>query len=549
KPHVMLGSIAGQHGPDVSRVSTVSRWVGGVSLIVLLIACANVANLLLARALGRRREIAVRLALGVSRVRLASQLLAESLVLGVLGGGVGLAVAQFAGRVFRSVFLPPDATASVLGDRRTMVFAAAAAVAAGLATGLAPLVQSRHVDLNAALKSGAREGTRQRSVLRATLLVFQAALSVVLLVGAGVFVRSLQHARQVRLGFDAGAVAMVDLNMRGVPMDSARAVALRHRLADAAQSLPQVAGVSPQVSVPFWSSWDVPLFLPGIDSVSRLGAFELNAVGPAYFTTMGTRLLRGRGFTDADDAASPRVMVVSATMARTLWPGRDALGQCVHVGADSVPCTTVVGIAEDIKADQLTDDPGRYYYLAAAQWHPDMGGLFVRARPDAAHAAEAIRARLQREMPGAAYVTVTPLADVVGGETRSWQLGATMFLVFGALALLLAAVGLYSVIAYDVAQRTHEIGVRLALGAAVADVMRMVLAEGVRLAAAGIVIGGALALAAGRWVQPLLFDESARDPWIVGSVAAVLLCVAAAASALPAWRAARVNPGVALRAD
>jgi len=238
---------------------------------------------------------------------------------------------------------------------------------------------------------------------------------------------------------------------------------------------------------------------------------------------------------------------VSDAMAKTLWRGRDPIGQCVKVGADTVPCSYVIGVAENIKSQKLGDEPGLFYYLSSAQWHPEQGGLFIRTRGEARRYAETIRRRLQQVMPGASYVTVTPLREVLGEQTRSWQLGATMFLVFGGLALALAAIGLYSVMAYNVAQRTQELGVRAALGAQRRDLVGLVVNEGLTLGAAGIVIGVVMALAGGQWLGPLLFQESPHDPLVFGFVTVVLLGVAGLASFVPSRRAARVDPMVALR--
>jgi putative ABC transport system permease protein len=546
QPHAFVGSVLEQRGPDVSNETKVATWLTGVALVVWLIACANVANLLLARALRRRREIAVRLALGVSRARLASQLLTESLLLAVLGGGSGVLVAQWGGALLRARLLR---NAGVVTDPRTLVFAGMAALLAGLLTGLAPIFQTRRADLTQDLKAGEREGGVHRSRTRAGLLVAQGALSVVLLVGAGLFVRSLHNVRRLPLGYDADSVLAVDLRMRGVRLDSARSVALLRQLMAGAQAIPGISHVSRQVTMPFWSSWSTDLHVAGIDSVDRLGGFDLNAVSSDYFATMGTRLRRGRGISDQDVAGTPRVMVVSQAMARVLWPGKDPLGECVLVGSDTVPCTTVVGVAENIRSESLRDESGYFYYLASAQFNPEVGGLFVRVHGDAARAKETVRRSLQPLMPGASYVTVTPLADVLGGQTESWQLGATMFTVFGLLALTLAAIGLYSVIAYNVAQRTHELGVRSALGAQLGDLVRLVLTEGMRLVLVGVVLGTAVAFIVGRWAQPLLFEESARDPAVFGAVGVVLLAVAALASFIPARRAGRVDPIRALRSE
>ena len=308
--------------------------------------------------------------------------------------------------------------------------------------------------------------------------------------------------------------------------------------------------MSTQVSVPFWSTWSVGLYVQGIDTVGRLGQFNLNAVSPDYFATFGTRVLRGRGIGAQDVEHSPRAMVVSDGMAKTLWPDKDAIGQCVRVNADTMPCTYVVGVAEDIKQQSLGVDSALYnYYLPATQFNPNQGGLFVRVNGSAARAADGIRRRLQREMPGASYVTTTPMEQIIGSRTRSWHLGATMFAAFGVLALALAAIGLYSVIAYNVAQRTHELGVRVAIGAQAADLVRLVVTDGLRLAVAGVVIGAAAALYAVRWVKPLLFDVSPTDPLVFGGVVFVLLGTAIAASWFPALRASKVDPNVALRSE
>jgi hypothetical protein len=297
------------------------------------------------------------------------------------------------------------------------------------------------------------------------------------------------------------------------------------------------------------TSW--PIWVEGIDSVSKFGRFEFNAVSPDYFATMGTRLLRGRGFESGDLGGARRVMVVSAAMAGVLWPGADPLGKCVRVGlVDTVPCTYVIGVAEDIHSRGFgPQERDFYYYLAAAQWRPHQGGLFVRAGGDPGRLIEPLRRRLQQEMPGASYVAVSRLGDLVETESRSWVMGATLFTAFGALALILAAVGLYSVISYNVAQRRQELAVRVALGAAARDVLRLVVGEGLRFAVAGAVVGVAIALFVAPRIAPLLFNQSPRDPVVFGAVTAALLVVALLASLIPAIRGARVDPNVALRAE
>ncbi|HEY7236380.1 MAG TPA: ADOP family duplicated permease [Gemmatimonadaceae bacterium] len=546
RPRAVVASILAERGPEASSVGRVAFWLSGVALIVLLVACANVANLLLARAVRRRREIAVRVALGISRRRLVAQPLIESMLLALAGGGAGLLLSQWASRMLHAAFLPGDSQPPVIGDPRTALAVAAMTLIVGLLAGIVPALQVGRGDVIADLKAGAREGTYQRSRLRTGLLLAQSTLCVVLLSGAGLFVRSLRNVREVRLGYDVDPVLVVDLNMRGVRLDRADLTTLNQRLLEAVTTMPGVERASLMKTVPFGGISSLPLFVAGIDSVDKFGEFDQNAVSPEYFATMGTRILRGRSIEATDIAGKRPVMVVDASMAAALWPGQDALGRCVRVGADTAPCTYVVGVAEDIHSRSLSDDAGHFlYYFPIAQTTPDDAGLFVRAR-GAARLVEPVRRRLQREMPGASYVSVSPFADILGEQTRSWTLGATAFTAFGALALIVAALGLYSVIAYSVTQRTHELGVRMALGARAMDVVSLVVGEGVRFGVAGLVLGGIVTVAAAPWIGPLLFRESPRDPVVLGGVSAVLIVVTIAASWIPALRAARLDPRRAL---
>ena len=548
KPHTVLAPTQLARGPEAGPESKIGFWIGGVAVIVLLVATANVANLLLARAFRRRREIAVRLALGVSRTRLLGHLLTESLLLAILGGGAGLLIAWVGGAALGRAF-NPDSAPTTLADPRTMAWCALLTLLVGVLTGLAPALWAGRGDLVSSLKSGAREGSYQRSRTRALLVVVQAALSVVLLVGAGLFVRSLAHVQAVHMGYDVDPVLYVERNMRGVDWSEDRQGELNRQLLAAAATVPGVESATEAVTVPFYNFESRGLFVPGIDSVSRLGRFQLQAASPDYFRTTGTRLLRGRGITADDRRGAPPVIVVSETMARRLWPGRSAIGQCVRVGADTAPCRTVVGITEDVKQRELGETASASYFLSALQLDESAYGLFVRVHGHAADVADAIRRRLQQEMPGASYVNVIPLSHIVSNQQRPWRTGASMFLVLGGLALVVAAIGLYSVIAYSVAQRTHELGVRIALGARLRDVVRLVLGDGLRLALGGVAVGAVLALLGGRWIGTLLFNESPYDPAVFGLVALVLLVAGLGASLVPGVRAGRVDPNIALRAE
>jgi putative ABC transport system permease protein len=547
RPHAVVASVLKERGPNQGQNSKVATWLVGVSIIVLLIACANVANLLLARAFRRRREIALRVALGVSRGRLFVQLLTESMLLAMFGTVAGLIVAGWGGAVLRTAILPDVEWPSVIADARMLMFSATAAIVVGVLTGLAPALLARRTDVAASLKAGAREGTYHRSRTRTALLILQAALSVILLVGAGLFVRSLRNVHGLSFGYDAPHLLYVSVEMRGEQLDSAGGVTLHNSLVARARAIPGVEDAAVSVSVPFWMSWTQDLFNQRRDSIR--GDFLFNTVSPSYFATMGTRIVRGRGFTDADRAGSPRVVVVSQAMAHKIWPNVDALGQCLRIGADSMPCSTVVGVAINTVDRNVADPPGLQYYAPIMQKGQDGGGLFVRTRGDAEQMVNTIRRELQRVMPGASYVTITPLRTILDREVRSWDLGATMFVLFGGLALLLAAVGLYSVIAYNITQRSHELGVRIALGAQALDVLRLVVGSGVRIAAVGIVIGAAIALVAGKFIAPLLYRVSPQDPLIYSFAAFTLLSAAVLASLIPALRATHVDPNTALRAD
>ena len=553
RPTAIVGPMKTAAGPNPSLEARTAIWLMGVAGIVLFIACANVANLFLARALRRQRELAVRLALGVSRRRLALQTLTESLVLSLLGSAAGLLVAQWGGDAIRRMLVATqDTDMQLFTDWRTLAAVAGIAIAASVLTGLAPAMLSGRGDLANQLKAGPREGTQRRSRTRVALLVTQGALSVVLLIGAALFVSSLQRAQSMRMGYDADNALFVRRNLRGTRLDSAELVAQRRALVSAAQSIPGVTHAAWIYSVPLWNTASTSLYVPGIDSIERFGRLSYQLTTADFFEAMGTRIVRGRGFTDADREGAPRVAVVSESMARALWPQGDALGQCLRFRSRTAMCSTVVGVAEDIvqRENQLTDAARLHYYLPIEQVNPERGTfVLIRMRADAESQVEMVRRRLQAIMPGESYVTVTPLAEAMEGVQRSWRLGATLFVAFGVLALIVAAVGLYGVVAYNVTQRMHELGVRVALGARRPDILKLVVGQSARLALAGVVAGCLLALFASRWVQPLLFRQSATDPAIYVAIGLIMLTVAIVAATVPAIRAVRADPNSALRVE
>ena len=549
-PRAIAGSVLSDRGPTQTSLARVASLVGGMGIIVLLIAGANVANLLLARFLSRRPEIAVRRTLGASRRRVLSEALTESVLLAALGGLLGLLLAQVGGSAFRPGLLAPGALSPVVGDPQTLIVVGVAVVAVGVLTGLLPASEAARVDPVRHLTAGRHGETRRVSWAREALLVTQAVLSVVLLVGAGLFVRSLTNVKQLHLGYEATQVLTVQLDMRGVKLDSAQNISLLQRLVVAAQHMPDVEDATLNVSLPFGVRYAAGFHVPGMDSAAQMKfhLFYVDAVSPDYFATMRTQIVQGRGIQAGDGAGAPGAMVVSRSIAKLVWPGQDPIGQCVTIEGDKA-CRYVVGVAEDIKFTQLSDDPGFVYYVSAAQFDPEDMGLLLRVRGDAENEREVIRRALQPEMPGDSYLTATPLDDLIGQETRSWRFGTTMFMVFGLLALALAAIGLYGVISYTVARRTHEIGVRITLGARTGNVLWLGLRQGLLVATLGTAIGAGVALAIAQPLAPLLFKESPRDPLVFVVAAGVMLGVSAVASIIPAYRAARLDPSVTLRSE
>jgi putative ABC transport system permease protein len=549
QPAVVVSALRMGGGPDPSLDARVSWWVSGVAALLLVITIANVANLLLGRTMERRQETAVRLALGVSRSRLVAHLLTESALLSLLGALGAVAVAYWAGAAVFALLV--SATGIVPGflDPRTSWATAAVTALVAVVTGVIPAWIVSRASLAPALGSGARV-VRNNGRVRTGLVVTQAALSLMLVVGAVLFVGSLRAVRAMHLGYEPDRIVMVNRVWRGAPMPREQQMAVRLSLMEAARRHPAVEAVAWRTSVPLGLSMTLGFSADGVASVSALGQFSAQEGTADYFRVMGTRILRGRPFTDEDRAGTPRVAVLSESAARLLWPGQLPLGRCLRVGRPPADCTEVIGVAEDIVSESLTASDRLQVYLPLEQTSPNGGGgMFVRVRGEAATAAESLRRALQPVMPGTSYVTAQPMTALLTRPQRSWRLGATMFGAFGVLALLIAAIGLYAVISHDAAQRRREVGVRLALGAARRDIIWLVTRQGLWVAAAGVAAGVGLALLCSGQLQPMLYGQSARDPRVYAAAAGVLLCVAVLATIVPALRASGENPTEVLRGE
>ncbi len=554
---IAQGSILPNKQAKLTPERRVAVLLGAVSMLVLLIACANVANLLLARALRRRREIAVRLALGVSRGRLIRQLVIEGLALAALGGIAALGVVQVGGAFMYRTLLSDSARPTSFIDARVFLFTIGAAMVVGLVTSLVPALQASRPNLSRDLKEGTRGAGLSHSRTRTTLLVIQAALSVVLLAGTGAFVLSLRKVNSVSVGVDLDKLVTGRIDLRSVGIDSVRSLAYFNDVVVAARRLPGVEQATIGEAAPF-TDWTMGIgpSTPGLDSLPDFkdGPYR-HGVGDAYFRTTGTRILRGRGFEASDfTPAAEQVLVINEGAARRIWPGGEAIGKCLVLDKKKNPtCARIIGIAQDTHHSQLVgeDLPMQVYNPVGHGVEPETRAftLIVRAKTDPATIVEPVRRLMQTLYAGLPYANVVPMESALDNELRPWRLGSTLFGIFGAIALVLSALGLYSVVGYSVAQRTHEMGVRVALGAQVRDIIRLVLAQGVGMAALGIGLGLLLTLAGAGLVSSLLYETSARNPIVLTAVCLTLLLVAVCASLLPALRATRADPLSALRAE
>jgi putative ABC transport system permease protein len=544
--------IMAARGEDEGASTTVATLLGAMSLMVLLIACANVANLLLARGIRRRREMAVRLALGVTRRRLIEQLLTESVLLSVLGGTAAIFVAHWGGALARRLLLGGLPLAASVLDARVLAFTAVVSLIVGFFTGLIPALQASRTEVYTTITASGNRGGARRSRAQSALLAVQAALSLVLLVGAGLFGRSLLAIDALHMGVDADQVFVGSMNLRSVGRPASEADAVFARALEQVAGIPGIASAAVSTTIPFGPSYGTEVGVMQADSVRHYDAMY-NIVTPNYFRTLGASLLMGRDFSEGDREGTPRVVIVSEMLATRGWPHENPVGRCLRVDADSLPCATVIGVAENVRRQSIFEDSTNTIYLPLAQGRSWLSQRFIvaRAARDPAGIAETVRHAMQMAAPELPFADVRLIRNepTVRHETLPFRLGAAMLGVFGALALLLAAVGVYGVISYDVGQRTREIGVRMALGARAADVASLVMRGGLSVVVIGGVIGAGVALAGGRVLEPLLYDTSPRDPLVLGAVALVLLVVATLACLLPARRAMRVDINAAIREE
>ena len=539
------------------RIRPVLLALFGATVLVLAIACVNVASLLLAQAPGRRRELAVLTALGAARGRVVRQLLLESLLLGLTGGGLGLVLAAALVRIATRV-VPPELFQAglVRVDGPVALFAVLAAVLASLAFGLAPAMGAGRADLHGALREGGRgsAGRGGRRLLRA-LVIGETAVAMVLLVGAGLLLHALLRLGAVDPGPDPERTLTVQVFSADPAMgDAARSHAMFDRLAERAAAIPGVQAAAGVLIRPLEGrqGFDYPFTVEGRSREEQAANPFLNyeAVTPDYFRATGLRVLQGRAFTAADRADAPRVVILGRSVARRLWPGADPIGRRLKWGGPDSPSpwVTVVGVVEDGRYRGLeTVSLDAYVPHTQSPW--PLNHLVLRTRG----APEAVAAALRREAaaldPGLRLLDVATVGSMMRAALVRPRFAATLFGGLGATALLLAAVGLAGVLWFTTRQRTREIGIRMALGATPGRIRLEVLREGAGLTLAGLVVGGLAALALARVLQSLLYQVGPRDPGTYAAVTLTLGGVAFAACFVPAWRASREDAAVALRAE
>ena len=545
--------------PSVSLMGYIPIVAGlmmGVVGLVLLIACANVANLLLAGASARRREIAIRLALGASRWRIFRQLLTESLLLSLMGGGLGLLMTQWFNALVPMAnpeldFATVDFSYDLSLDRRVLGFTLLLSILTGVIFGFLPALQASKADLISALKGTAvSAGFGRRFGLRNLLVVAQVALSLMLLVSAGLFVKSMKHAQELDPGFETKDIllASVDVGLHGY--DEVKGRNFFKQIVERIKSLPGVEEVSMATPLPLDAyNYGARVIVEGYVPLYENERISVgySVVGHNYFQAMSTQIVEGRAFTEYDNEKAPRVVIINEAMARRYWPNQNPIGKRLQMGRPQSPYLEVVGIAKDGKYNLLGEPPTEYMFVPFLQNYDGKMTLIARSSGRPENLAAAIRqevASFDSELPVYGIKSMPKFLDRILSGPKSI---AGLVSIFGLVALLMAAVGLYGVMIFSVTQRTREIGIRMALGAQQRDVLRLVVYQGMQLAALGLAIGLAASLFLTRLLSSLLFSVSTTDPGTYAVVSLILAGVALVASFIPARRATKVDPMIALR--
>jgi putative ABC transport system permease protein len=541
--------------------SAVFKSAGAIAMaivgLILLIACANVANLMLARAAARRKEIGIRLALGANRARLIRQLLTESMLLSVLGGGLGLLLAFWVTDLMQG-FVPVLEYNIVTNffalDSRALIFTLVITLGTGLIFGLAPAWHSSNPDVVPVLKGdpeAASRGKRRAFTLRNALVVAQVSLSLVVLVCGGLFIKSFRKAQTMDPGFDNRNGLLLSLSPTLIGYEEEQARGFYRQAIERVSHVPGVEAAAFTRTLPLGDSSNSsgPILKEG-ETLARGTAgrnIMNNVVSAGYFKTMQIPFVEGRDFDDRDQPKTQRVIIINQQMAQILWPGESAVGKRIFIGAESRNALEVVGVVKTGKYRNLAEDPKPFFYYTMGQLRPTTMALVVRGSTEPRSLVGAIRGQIQALDRRVPIFAIKTMEEHMTYALWAPSMAATFSLAFGVLAILLSAVGLYSVMAYVVSQRTREVGIRMALGADRGDVMKMITQQGMRLAAIGVGIGLVLSLALAQVLSSLLIGVSGYDVPTFILVPVLLAVVALVACYLPARRATKVDPLVALR--
>ena len=541
-PELLVKSAAHGYYEIEPQAQKSAGFLSVVVIIVLLIVCANVANLLLSRATTRHREISVRLSMGATRGRLVRQLLTESLLLSIVGGALGVLVGYWS----RSL-LPFGQNAPL--DWRVFGFVAGVSTLTGVVFGLVPAFRATHVDLAGALKESSRSVTGSRSILSKGLLVLQVAMSLVLLVGAGLFLRTLDNLKSVDVGFDSTNLLMFNVNPSVNRYDVDRSAQVFRQVLERMSSLPGVRSAAlTRTMLLSGSTSTSSMWRQG--QTSQTAAEEemfMMDVSPAFFATMGIPVQRGRGFNEHDDMKAPKVAIINEASARKLFPDGDVLGRRIGGSFEKSNEFEIVGVVRDTKYASVRDPGPPTMYRCVLQGPARSLNVVLRTAGDPLAMTETVRAAMREVDPTLPIQRFTSQTEQISLRFAQERLFATAYTAFGALALVLACIGLFGLMSYNVARRTNEIGIRMALGAQRGTVVGMVLGESMLLVGIGVALGLLAALWAGRFVKTVLYGLSANDPLTIAAAVALIAMVSALAGYLPARRASNVDPMEALR--
>jgi putative ABC transport system permease protein len=540
----------------VRNIRSTLNLIFGVVVVVLLIACVNVSNLLLARGTSRTGELAVRAAIGASRGRVIRQLVTESALLAVAAGGLGVLLAEWGIRGLVAIApagLPRLNEVTI--DGRVLLFASVISLLTTLLFGLAPAFQISRLDLNEVLKQGGRSGAAGGGRLRGSLIVFETAAAVVLVIGAGLLVRSFAALSHVEMGFRTDHLLVADTAVPAGNRDAAlRAVGFYRDLLPRLSRIAGVTSAAAVLGIPTQSRSNGGYTIEGGPSFEQMGIRSPQAlftvITPNYFKTIDIPMIRGRDFGEVDGSGSPLTAIVNETLARRSFAGQDPIGRRIATGLDGLGFMTIVGIVADVRSSDPALVPPAQIYMPFEQ-HPSYSTsltLVLRTGTDPMLAAQPVAAQIRGLRPDVP-VRMTTMEEALGLAVSAPRFRTILVALFAGVALVLAMAGIYGVVSFTVSQRTRELGLRMALGAQRAQIVRLTILSGLRLTAIGVVAGCAVALALSRVVSSMLFETPPRDPFVFAAVAALLLGVAAMASLAPAIRAARIDPMVALRGE